>query len=401
MTFGITTDGMTPEYFAYNFQISYPASVMPTAYNNLHNPGGSGLTYTTGLNSAGPLIVDWVLYGQTAFSTDTGNLFTVEFDGLMDDPSAEIQVTVADFRQHAGAGFIYLPVSVGGSSTVVVDGTDPVQLAPTFPGAPNMCLNADFMVTVSGTDNFDLDKVEYCYDGTSWDYTALSVSGTSDGGTFTTMDATAVQGARTIYVRFVDSVCNVSNEFSWTFNVDTLPPVAPTALSATPDHEAVHLTWTEGSDYTGYTLYGKLRVGYPYFNDGSSSNSLPPAAGSFTSADSLTSFNFGDPTEYIHNVMARGVYDYQLKAFDCAPNPSASSNIASSTNYFLGDWASPSGLGTFDGFVCSYDVAQLSVSYGNFSANDLTAHMDVAPTSNNSAFGLPGPDHRINFEDLI
>jgi hypothetical protein len=407
VTFGITADMVVPEYFGYTFHISYPAGLVPTGYSNNYTPGGTqGLTLATGLNTAGPLVVDWVLFGNTAFTTQTGNLFTVTFDGVADDPAAAITVTLAQFRQHVGAGFINLDVEAPAPSVIVVDGTNPVLLSASFPGDP--CINTDFSVTVSGSDNQGLERVQYRFDNAgAWTDVITGIAGDSHGPVaFNTSGVTLLsQGAHTIHVRYEDDVCNAATEMSWAFNLDTLAPVAPTNLVATPDHGIVHLSWTAGSNYTGYRLYGLVRPGYPYWNDGLPNNvndGLPGVGAPVANGILLESFLPGDPTTYPDTVLTRGVYDYQLVAYDCAPNTSTYSNIASSTNYFLGDWAaSPGGFGVYDGYVCSPDVTFLSGSYGLSTINAPMNEMDIAPTSNNSALGLPGPDHVINFEDLI
>jgi nitrous oxidase accessory protein NosD len=405
VTFGITPNVPVPPYFGYSFQIGYPAALVLDGYHNNYDPLDDGThIITPGLDH---VIIDWVLWGNSASSVTTGDLFYLDFDGAADNLSASIEVTTANFRQHVGEyGHSFMSVAAGLPTNVAVDGQAPELTDADFPTEP--CVNTDFLVTVSGTDNHSLFKVQYQFNTGSWQDATLLAALDGTGDQFFTSGVTGLgEGTHTIQVRYMDSVCNVSIPTlfsSWEFTLDTVAPAAPTNLVATPDHGVVHLSWTAGSNYTGYRLYGLVRDGYPYYNDGVSgggNDGLPGVGDPISAPLALATFGPADPTTYPHVIGDRGVYDYQIEAFDCASNL-AHSNIASSTNYFLGDWADEDALGEFDGFVCFHDVNfGMSAYYGLTTNGTVRDHMDVAPTSNNSAMGLPGPDHRINFEDLI
>jgi len=197
-------------------------------------------------------------------------------------------------------------------------------------------------------------------------------------------------------------VCHTGNELTWNFTMDTAAPVAATNLVAAPRSGAVYLTWNAGSGHDDYKLFRFKRPGYPYYGGLTATGTLVDLGISIPAAATSWTDTFADD-EYT----TRGVYDYALVSADCAPFAEATSNVATASNYFLGDWAN--GPAGYDGFVCNPVLTFLSGYYGLnpvagtpavFEAGD-TDEPDVAPTSNMGPFGLPGPDGRINFEDLI
>ena len=161
----------------------------------------------------------------------------------------------------------------------------------------------------------------------------------------------------------------------------------------------VNLSWSVPAGHIGagdgYELYRALRPTYPYEGGLTGESSWD---GDYTLIATLTNSSqttYQDLAFTDNSDLYRGVYDYKLVAYDCV-NGDVAGNTASATNYFLGDWAAN------DGIVFSGDLAMLSISYGT-SGGDPTwdAELDIAPTSDYSSYGLPGPDDRINFEDLI
>ncbi|MCA9786291.1 MAG: T9SS type A sorting domain-containing protein [Candidatus Cloacimonetes bacterium] len=378
--------------------------------DQIYDPGSN--TFASFDNGAGSLEVTFSMLGVSPGTTSgSADLFSVTFDAVANaaaNNTTNIAVTNVVMRDKFNGS---IPIDDSGDTSVTVDGEIPT-LSASLPGTPcagDYVYNADFIVPFSGTDNIALDHVEYNFDDGPW------VSPTMTLGTFTTDmfapgDYDLADGGHVLNVRYLDSVCYASLPVSLAFILDTTAPVAASNLVATPNTHAVDLTWTAGSGHDGYVLNRYKRVGYPYFWDGFVG--LPPAgshvaAGSVNIAAGATSYtdDFGS-----EDYTTRAVYDYELVAVDCV-NPNATSNMASATNYFLGDWfheISPTPT-NYDGFVCTPDLTLLSGYYGldpdqgataGFEDGD-TDEMDVAPTSDMGPFGLPGPDGRINFEDLI
>ena len=184
--------------------------------------------------------------------------------------------------------------------------------------------------------------------------------------------------------------------------VDGTVPGVATQLKALPRHEGVYLTWTAPDPAPAYyEIYRGPRLGtYPWCPDGdilpaTTRTLVGTIGGAETEATAL------DVTGLA--VSARDVYDYHLVAVDEVENVSAESNVASATNYFLGDWAD------HDGVVDQPDLNLLAQFYGTAvtcSGGGMyplgSSEADVAPTSNLTSFGLPTDhDGLVNFEDLI
>jgi hypothetical protein len=379
--------------FSWHTRITFPTSL--NAQSLTMNPNNPWLFHSvTGTGTDGGVLdVVWSQGGTTP-SAFEGELFSIDFWGDdLENLASQIQITLVDFRSpRSGGGYNVVPVLAGPPLTVVVDDSVPTFDAG-FPDFPDVsCIGGDFTVEVEATDNVDLDKVQYRFDNTGiWIDAISGISGGSLAGGSFLADVSGLtdNSAHTIQVRLVDDVCYTSSEASWAFTLDTVPAVVINSLQASPRHHGVQLTWTGGNGSDALKVYRFKRETYPYF--GGRPNAGTPATLVATLPGGSTSHfdNFildTDPT--------RGIYDYALVTYDCA-NDSLTSNIASATNYFLGDWAGN------NGGVCSADLTFLSGYYGDPSTAGLSDELDVAPTSDYTAFGLPGPDGQINFEDLV
>jgi hypothetical protein len=102
---------------------------------------------------------------------------------------------------------------------------------------------------------------------------------------------------------------------------------------------------------------------------------------------------------YADNNPQRGIYFYEIFAVDHVGNASVPAAAAArTTNYWLGDVA----MGGGDGYVNIMDMSALGDSYGVSSGHpSFSALADVGPTDNASGTGLPLPDGRVAFDDLM
>lgn len=379
--------------FASNMSLTFPAAL--NAHSLTMNPANPALYQSwtgTGTNG-GTINVSWA-QGASTPSLFEGELFKIDFWGdASENLLSQIQLTLFDFRSpRAGGGYDRIPVLAGGPLTLVVDASVPV-FGPGFPDFPTAaCISGNFTVDVDATDNVDLDKVLYRFDNTgAWQNAITGISGPAlvAGSFVANVSGLTDNAPHTIQVKLVDDVCYESVEASWAFTLDTVPAVAITNLTASPRFHGVRLNWTGGNGNDDILVYRFKRLTYPYFG-GLTPVGTPATLVATLPGGTLTYFdNFTTDTD-----PTRGVYDYKLVNYDCASG-TVSSNIASATNYFLGDWAGN------DGGVCSADLLMLSGYYGTPSASGVSDELDVAPTSNFTAFGLPGPDGWINFEDLV
>lgn len=357
-------------------------------------------------DDANPMEISLALLGSTTGISGAANLFTIEFDGIsdgIDDVSTLVHIDQVVMRDPANQDIFAAGTD---DAVVIVDDLEPTLSYTTMAAS---CLDDDFDMDLTVGDNVNLGSIFYSIDGGGW-VLMTAVSGTSDSHTFTVPAAGLGTGTHTVDFQVWDAVGysydTIAGLDTYTFYLDEEDPVAATDLTATPDDHAVNLTWTAGVDHDHYVLWRSLRPSYPYFGG-------RPDAGAFPADFAVIDNNVpaGD-TSYIDTFASdtyatRGIYDYVLVAVDCAlGNPDAASNMASATNYFLGDWAGEApnyGYGDtyYDGKVCQPDLNFLALVYGDGSIDGDTDEIDMAPTHDYSRFGLPGPDGTINFEDLI
>jgi hypothetical protein len=140
-----------------------------------------------------------------------------------------------------------------------------------------------------------------------------------------------VSGGVTYYyvVRAIDTSMNESGNSNEAYATptDTIPPAAPTGISATAGNHNVSLDWSNNSeaDINGYNVYRSTVSGGPYTLQNSSL---------------LTSSNFNDA-----NVTNGITYYYVVTAVDTSSNESTDSSQVSATPHIitdisiLGSWA--------------------------------------------------------------
>ena len=402
-TYSISTSGQGDAWRAVTVRFQYePAYLVLNSITQIYDHATDFTHFDYYDMGSGEYEVTLAISGLTDGESAAQDLFSVEFDGFAEpaapDYSTPVTITAVIVRDLFNQP---LDASSGWDDLVQVDDTVPVAIPDDFwaPGS-EPCVTVDITFPLETEDNILLDRVEYELNSSgSW----LTVIDNIDAATWSdswTLDVTALpDGMNTIKFRVWDAVGYLSAITTYQFFKDNTPPVAVTDLDATPEHVEVNLSWSVPAGHIGagdgYELYRALRPTYPYEGGLTGESSWD---GDYTLIATLTNSSqttYQDLAFTDNSDLYRGVYDYKLVAYDCV-NGDVAGNTASATNYFLGDWAAN------DGIVFSGDLAMLSISYGT-SGGDPTwdAELDIAPTSDYSSYGLPGPDDRINFEDLI
>ncbi len=366
------------------------AFVTPTSLSSLFSHAdGVFFDYDLGAN---PMEVSVsILGGLTEGQLADTDLFTVTFDGI-DEPASpfttDLAISSAVVRSLVN---VTIPSATDDALSLTVDGTAPAAITDAWLG--DSCVNSDIAGTITPIDNVELYNVEYqILPGGSWaEALPANLEGASLAPQNYTVDVSGLSdGDYTLQFRVNDEVGYIGAVAEYSFHLDTVAPTAASALDADPGHEFVDLAWEHGSGHDGYKVYRALRAGYPYPGAGETTANVYGTDTFTLVADLAANVNV-----YVDAVAERGIYDYAVVAYDCV-NDDAAAAIGAATNYFLGDWAD------HNGFVFSPDLAELSTSYGADAGEaGFDAEHDVAPTSDYSSYGLPEPDARINFEDLI
>jgi hypothetical protein len=108
----------------------------------------------------------------------------------------------------------------------------------------------------SVTDDYDLDKLQWSKDGTTWtDYGAFTgLSGTSytnaPGSIYLNLPVLypGADGAYSWYVRALDAAGNISDPVQYDFNIDRTAPVLTSIVLSDPDGCAADPEWTNETD---------------------------------------------------------------------------------------------------------------------------------------------------------
>ncbi len=194
---------------------------------------------------------------------------------------------------------------------------------------------------------------------------------------------------------------------------DNTAPAKVTGFTAAPGHGKVKLSWTpDNIDVKGTVVRFARRNGYPtYSGEGVPAYPPTPVSGDGEAGDAAA-----PGASLTHESAERDVYYYTAFAYDWAGNYSAADAESqdASTNYYLGDLGSGSGIeipgtGGYDGTVNYMDLWWFSSLYytdGDW-AYATAREADIGPTSASKAcsandrFGIPAPDGRVDFEDLM
>ncbi|MFA7332183.1 MAG: T9SS type A sorting domain-containing protein [Candidatus Delongbacteria bacterium] len=388
-----------------NVTLTYDADALDlTTFEFLFTHDDGPLMYWTE-SSPGVIDASITIPGLTAGQTLPEDLFRLTFDGIAagDTPLHLASALVRNLSNQP-----ITPVGLDADEILTVDGSLPVMFIDTNPtGGLVECLNPTSLVyALSATDNVGLHEIQVQVTDVggahAWTTIVSNLStpirDTDWDGTWTFLPAGYLDGTITVSFRCYDGVAQVSSVVSDQFTLDRVAPVAPGTLDADPAFHACNLSWIAPGDQTGYTLLWKKRTGYPY------ATGLPTAWNgtddSYNGSVAVHVDSLGKWFSTDNTYAARGVYDFVLKATDCAGN-STRSAVFSATNYFLGDVTGPS---TYDGFVESYDLTVIAAVYGSIPTTSIGREMNVGPTHNSSSYGLPAygvTNALVNFEDLI
>ncbi|MFT5234358.1 MAG: hypothetical protein ACI9UQ_002403, partial [Candidatus Krumholzibacteriia bacterium] len=193
------------------------------------------------------------------------------------------------------------------------------------------------------------------------------------------------------------------------FEVDCTAPAAVDNITAGPRHNKVDVTWThDGIDTILYEVYRGLWydtvVGvsaYPEYDD-LAGNTFPTRPADRNAALASPEWELAgtsllgtlDFTDVWPDATSRGVYYYEVFAVDAAINTSVAAPANDrASNYWLGD------VSAIDGEVGVDDITALGTAFatvdGDFAYNNI---VDVGPTDDWSAMGIPLTDDLIDFE---
>ncbi len=370
------------------------------------------------------IIVDWVMTGQSAEGVSgPGTMFTVEFTGIANG-SSPIQFLDLQFRDKYNNiltnvsgedGLIIVDLTVPAISSVFIDNLsnvwtddyakngDTLRITAAVDDTPNELTAADIVANLSGL-----------LAGGAGAAAADSYVGGVASWTFNNAILTGADGQSIVQVNVTDGLGNGASARD-TIIVDNTKPTAATNLVARPMHGKVRLEWTPGSDaiaYRGVILHynGWGDLAYPGYTPEGAPEYPASATGSLISPVSTV---LAPAVTADHEIAARNVYYYSAFAQDMAGNVQdaiPSSAMDRSTNYYLGDLGSGAGAipgNGYDGLVNFDDLLFLSGVYrrppARWTGNE--AEADFGPSVSHKSlslrFGIPEPDRKINFEDLM
>jgi alpha-tubulin suppressor-like RCC1 family protein len=249
------------------------------------------------------------------------------------------------------------------------------------------------------------------------DYTILSTTTlgiTDEADLFTVLFRGGVDGTGTVSIPSAQlrDLQNqpIALDYSATATVvvDCSPPGPVTGIMAAPGHEKVTVSWEDPGDpdLTAVEVWRALWHApaggsvYPEYDD--VANVIPTRPASREEAETSAEWTLAGTVDpgvdtFIDLIAARGVYYYEVFARDDVSSyglPAATN--ARATNYWLGDFNS------YDGYVDVPDLTVLGAAYGTTPGQSgYNAEVDVGPTSDASAHGIPLTDSVIGFEDMM
>jgi hypothetical protein len=393
--FRIDQAGIPDEVRGYElkFQIN-PATAIVTSFKEGDFLKSVGTTsFYTVNNGGGAWTVSCAILGGGGGGAGHGSLFTALLTPAGEDTSA-IDITSFKVRD---LNNVPLPAGML-DGFIQVDCTPPTMDAITE--AEGGWYNAAPVLSHVGfDDDLNLDLAQYNYDGGTWTEIFSGIDTTAwDSDPWTLPDfGDLSEGTHTIYFRVKDDAGNWNaGTYSWQFYKDTVPPAPPTNFVAMPGHNKTHLSWTNTSDpqLDGVEIRFNGWLNYPQYS--TAAPAYPPNAAAGTSVALVAGTSYDDDPR-----TPRDIYYYSAFSKDLAGNYSelGTSAYDRCTSYWLGDVIPNPG---FDGSVNLSDLAAFSNTFGvSQGGGGWNAHCDFGPTDDYSRFGVPVPDNKVDFEDLM
>jgi hypothetical protein len=199
---------------------------------------------------------------------------------------------------------------------------------------------------------------------------------------------------------------------SISLQVDCTPPAAVTGPAVAGGHQRAILTWADPDtpDLESLEIWRAVwhdAAGasvYPEYDD--VPNIIPTRPPSRAAAAASQEWTLAwtvapGVATFTDQVQPRGVYHYEIFPIDRAGNagPPAADGLRA-LNYWLGDFGSAGGGP--DGYVNVPDLTVLGAAYGTSHGEvGYNAEVDIGPTSDASAHGIPLTDNVIGFEDMM
>jgi hypothetical protein len=406
VAFRIDQIGMAQNIRGYEVTFSINSSFVTVADPGADIVEGSHLSsigttmFSAKDNGGGSYTVTCAILGGATGATGDGELFTVKLTpvatGMSDIDVASIKLRDLDNGE--------LTV-IGEDGSIQVDCTPPTMEA--IVEAQNAWYNAAPVFSNFGfDDDLNLDFAEYKIDGGSWTTIFSGIDAAtwdSDGWTLPGFDGLS-QGTHTVYFRVKDDAGNWNGEgapqpalYIWSFRKDTVVPSPPTGFVAMPGHDKTHLTWTNP---TGDPTFDKVEIrfnpwsGYPHYLAPAPSYPGDHTQGTFVALVAAAAYD-DNPR------VPRDVYYYAAFSRDSAGNYSVlgSNAIDRTTSYWLGDiMPNPA----FDGLIDLSDFGAFVSTFGvSEGGGGWIADCDFGPTDDWSRLGIPLPDNKVDFEDLM
>jgi hypothetical protein len=363
---------------------AYLSSVNGTAFYPVDNGGGS---YT----------VSCAILGGTVGATGGGELFSLTLTpvaaGTCDIAISSLLVRDLDNAPLAAS-------ATGGS--VVIDCTE-ATMDPIVEAEGGWYNAAPSLSHVGFDDNVNLDVAQYSYDGGAWIdiFSGINAASWDSDPWVLPGFGSLTEGSHEICFRVKDDAGTWSTaEYCWQFYKDTTLPAPPTNFVAMPGHDKTHLSWTNPSGdatFVGVEIRFNGWVDYPEYDDAAPAYPPDHTMGTFVTLAAGTSFD-DNPRK------PRDIYYYSAFSKDLAGNYSSLGTSAYDrcTSYWLGDIVPNTDPATFDGNVNLSDLAAFSVTFGLPEGHaSFDNDCDFGPTDDWSRFGIPLPDDRIDFEDLM
>jgi fibronectin type 3 domain-containing protein len=280
----------------------------PTAPTNLvagaANPTTINLTWTASTDAVG--VTNYLVFRDSLpspIASVVGTSTTFSDTGLTPLSSHSYRVIAGD-----GAG------NLSGFSNTATASTPPDTTAPSSP--TNLTAVGPNATTINlswtaSTDDVDVVGYNVYRDGGATPIATVSATNYSDTGL-------GIGSTHSYTVKAFDAANNLSaasnTATASTQGTDTIPPTAPTGLTATGSSTTtIDLVWTASTDNFAVT-------GYKVFRDGVA-----------TEIATVTTTSFSDTALAVNST-----HSYQVVAFDGAGNQSANSNTATATTQLAG-----------------------------------------------------------------